>query len=78
MTGHYLGNSNDLRPISRRNDLEVRGEEQKIPKLQEVIDKWKFEVQTENMNLDQSLILSVNSDDDRDVTLRLLRFLSIT
>lgn len=49
---------NDLKLPSRNigiNDLRV--EESKIPKLQEVIDQWKLEVQTNRTNLDQSVIL---------------------
>ena len=49
---------NDLKLPSRNigvNDLRV--EESKIPKLQEVIDQWKLQVQTNRTNLDQSVML---------------------
>ena len=73
-SGHYRSYQNDLKQISRRNDNEIKYDEPRVPKLQEVIDKWKFEIQTENINLDKSLMLSVNSDNDKDVTLTLFRF----
>ena len=67
---------NDLKLPNRNiGGQDLRVEESKIPKLQEVIDQWKLQVQTNKTNLDQSVMLSVNSVDEKDVLLLILRFL---
>ena len=69
----YYQNDNKL--SSKQVELNPKIEESRIPKLHEVIDQWKLEVQANKTNLDQSILLPSHSVDEKDVDLLIFRSL---
>jgi hypothetical protein len=64
----------DLRVPSRDWGVELKlSSNSKIPKLQEVIEEWKFNQQVNNKDLDQSLLAPHSSVDSLDVSMAIQR-----